>query len=247
MAALRVTTPATVTTEDDLEAFLRARPRLFGLAYRILGSAADAEDVVQDTWVRWQTADRGLVRNSLAFLVTVATRLAINVRQSAHARQELCPMAWPAEPVDPSDDPWSRTERGEAVDMAVLLLLEKLSSTERAAYVLREAFTYPYREIASVLDVGEANARQLVTRARERLSGGRLALVRPGEQARLRTVFMAAASTGELATLERLFATNSRRRRAGSRPSRPGADSGHPPRLPVGTERLQHEKEHRPC
>jgi RNA polymerase sigma-70 factor (ECF subfamily) len=99
-------------------------------------------------------------------------------------------------------------ERCEALDCAVLRLLEKLLPTERAAYVLRVAFNYPYREIAGILGVEEANARQLMTRAREHVSGGRHAPVSPEEQARLRNAFVAAARTGELAALERLFASN---------------------------------------
>ena len=134
--------------DDGLSAFLCARPRLFGIAYRMLGSAAEAEDIVQDVWVRWQTTDRSPVRNPLAFLVTATTRLAINVLQSARARRETAAGPSLPEPVDTSTDPGLGAERGEALNLAVLLLLEKLSPTERAAYVLREAFNHPYREIA---------------------------------------------------------------------------------------------------
>jgi RNA polymerase sigma-70 factor, ECF subfamily len=187
--------------DDDLSAFLRAKPRLFGIAYRMLGSSADAEDLVQDVWVRWQTADRSPVRNPLAFLVSATTRLAINVLRSARARRETPEGTWLSEPVDTSADPGSRVERREALNSAVLLLLEKLLPTERAAYVLREAFNYSYRDIANILRVGEANARQLVTRARGRVSGNRRAPVSPAEQRRLHNAFVAAARTGDVTKL----------------------------------------------
>jgi RNA polymerase sigma factor (sigma-70 family) len=197
-----------VWPDEGLSAFMRARPRLFGIAYRMLGSTAEAEDIVQDVWVRWQTTDRSPVRNPLAFLVTATTRLAINVIQSARARRETCAGPLLPEPVDTSADPGLRTERNEALNLAVLLLLEKLTPTERAAYVLREAFGAPYREIADVLRIEEANARQLVTRARERVSSGRRAPASPTEQRRLLMAFVTAARTGDLADLERLFASD---------------------------------------
>jgi RNA polymerase sigma factor (sigma-70 family) len=195
---------------DGLSAFLYARPRLFGIAYRMLGSAAEAEDIVQDVWVRWQTTDRSPIRNPLAFLVTATTRLAINVIQSARARKETEAGPWLPEPIDTdaSSNPGVGAERGEALNLAVRLLLEKLTPTERAAYVLREAFSYPYREIADILRITEANARQLVTRARGHVSGERerRARVSPVEQRRLLNALVAAARTGDLARLENLFA-----------------------------------------
>src|SRR5688500_7605923 len=156
-----------MTDDAGLSAFLGARPRLFGIAYRMLGSAAEAEDIVQDVWARWQTTDRSPVRDPLAFLVAATTRLAINSLHSARARRDTCAGSWLPELVATTTDPGLGAERGEALNCAVLLLLEKLSPTERAAYMLREAFNYAYREIAGILRVEEANARQLVTRARE--------------------------------------------------------------------------------
>ena len=202
------TSSIAASPDDGLSAFLRARPRLFGIACRMLGSAAEAEDIVQDVWVRWQTADRSPVRNPLAFLVAATTRLAINVLYSARARRETCAGSWLPELVDTTTDPGLRAERGEALNVAVLLLLEKLSPTERAAYVLREAFNYPYREIAAILRVGEANARQLATRARAHVSGERRAPVSPAEQRRLLNAFVAATKTGDLARLENFFASD---------------------------------------
>ena len=125
---------------------------------------------MQDVWVRWQTTDRSLVRDAAAFLVTTTTRLAINVMQSARSRRETYVGPWLPEPVDTSTDPGLGAERGEALAFGVLVLLEKLTPTERAAYILREAFDYPYRDIANVLRLEEANARQVVTRARQHVA-----------------------------------------------------------------------------
>jgi RNA polymerase sigma factor (sigma-70 family) len=197
-----------ICPDDGLSPFLRARPRLFGIALRMLGSTAGADDIVQDVWVRWQTTDRSRVRNPLAFLVAATTRLAINDLHSARARRETCAGSWLPELVDTTIDPGSGAERGEALNFAVLLLLEKLLPAERAAYVLRKAFNYPYREIADILRVGEANARQLVRRAREHVSGGRRAPVSPAAQRGLLNAFVAAARTGDLARLESLLASD---------------------------------------
>jgi RNA polymerase sigma-70 factor (ECF subfamily) len=162
----------TITYDDGLTAFMSVRPRLFGIAYRMLGSATEAEDVVQDVWVRWQTTDRSLVRDAAAFLATTTTRLAINVVQSARWRRETYVGYWLPESVDTTADPRLRAEQGQALACGVELLLEKLTPTERAAYILREAFDYPYRDIANVLRLGEANARQVVTRARHHVANG---------------------------------------------------------------------------
>src|SRR5688572_14695811 len=125
------------TCDDGLAAFLSVRSRLLSIAFRMLGSAAEAEDIVQDVWVRWQTADRRLVRNAAAFLATTATRLAINVMQSARLRREVYLGPWLPERSDVSEDPCVGAERGEALASGVLVLLERLTPTERAAYVLR--------------------------------------------------------------------------------------------------------------
>jgi RNA polymerase sigma factor (sigma-70 family) len=164
----------TSTDDDGLSAFLNVRPRLFGIAYRMLGSAAAAEDIVQDVWVRWQTTDRSVVRDTPAFLATTTTRLAINVIKSARSRRETYMGPSLPEPVDTSADPALGAERSEALEFAVVLL-ERLSPTQRAAYVLREAFDYSYREIADILRLEPANTRQLVTRARQHLAAGRCA------------------------------------------------------------------------
>jgi len=194
--------------DDGLEAFMSVRPRLFGIAYRMLGSAAEAEDVVQDVWVRWQTADRSLVRDAAAFLVTTATRLAINVLQSARSRRETFVGPYLPEPVDTSADPRLRAEERQALASAVGLLLERLTFTERAAYILREAFDYPYRDIANVLRLGEANARQVVTRARHHVANGSRRRANSHEHSRLLEAFIAAAQSGDVVGLEALFAAD---------------------------------------
>ena len=122
--ASRVGEGAASPYDDGLSTFISVRPRLFGVVYRMLRSAAEAEDVVQDVWVRWQTTDRRPVRNPLAFLVTATTRLAINVLQSARTRTEACRGPSLPEPVDTSADPGVQAERDEALNVAVLLLLE---------------------------------------------------------------------------------------------------------------------------
>ena len=157
-AQLSLRDAETVEHDDGLSAFAGVRPRLFGIAYRMLGSAAEAEDVVQDVWLRWQSTNRKAVENPPAYLATTTTRLCINVAQSAHTRRETYIGTWLPEPVDTSGDPTVGAERGEALKLAVLMLLEKLSPTERAAYVLREAFDYSYHQIADILQAEEANS-----------------------------------------------------------------------------------------
>jgi RNA polymerase sigma-70 factor (ECF subfamily) len=192
----------------DAASFQTVRPRLFGIAYRVLGSADEAEDVVQDAWIRWQDTDRTEVRDADAFLATTATRLAINVTQSARARRETHVGPSLPEPADAEADPALAIEQREALELAVRMLLASLSPAERAAYVLREAFDYPYRQISQILGLSEANARQLAARARRRLSGERRRPVAATEQQALLDAFVAAAQTGDLATLEQLLAAD---------------------------------------
>ena len=197
---------ATDEHDDGLSAFAPVRPRLFGIAYRMLGSAAEAEDVVQDVWLRWQSTNRGSVENPPAYLATTTTRLCINLVQSAHTRRETYIGTWLPEPVDTSSDPRIGAEHGEALKLAVLMLLEKLSPTERAAYVLREAFDYSYDQIASILQMEEANVRQLVSRARKHIADSRRTSVSSNEQRRFLEAFIAAAHKGDMTALEGLFA-----------------------------------------
>ena len=195
-------------TEDDdgLSVFLSTRARLLGIAYRILKSAAEGEDLVQDVWIRWQTTDRSTVRDAGAFLMTMTTRLAINVVRSARSRRETSFGSSLQESVDTCPDPRVQAERSEKLRRAVLLLLEKLTPAERAAYVLREAFDYSYREIANILRLEEANARQLVSRARQHVADGQHSSVNSAEQRTFLAAFLAAAQKGALAKLESFLA-----------------------------------------
>ena len=206
------------TADDGLSTFLSVRPSLLAVTYRMLAGAAEVEDVVQDVWLRWQRADRDRVRDAAAFLVTTATRLAINVVQSARWRRETQVASLRLEPVDPTADSGSRAERRETVELGLQILLEKLSPTERAAYVLREAFGYRYRDIAGVLRLEEANARQVVTRARQHLANGRSRPANPRERRRFLDAFIAATRRGDVSGLESLLSpTSSPHRAAGSK------------------------------
>lgn len=194
--------------DDATEVFTAHRRRLFGIAYRMLGTVADAEDIVQETWIRWQNADRADILEPAAFLATITTRLSINVLQSAHARRETYIGPWLPEPVNTDDDPALGAERAEALQFAILLTLEKLTPTERAAYILREAFDYPYPRIAEVISVSVVSARQLVSRARAHLESSRRATVEPSAQRRLLEAFLTAAQKGDAHALESLFAAD---------------------------------------
>lgn len=174
----------------------------------MLGSRAEAEDVVQDAWVRWQSVDHSAVDDAGAFLSTTTTRLALNVAQSAHARRSEYIGLWLPEPVDTSVDQTVGAETSEALELAVLMLLEKLSPTERAAYVLREAFDDDYADIAKVLELGEANVRQLVSRARKHLAAERKRPVSAEVARKLLETFVAAAQRGDRSALESLFAAD---------------------------------------
>lgn len=191
-----------------MEAFTTVRPRLFGIAYRMLGSVSEAEDILQDTWLRWQATDRTVVENPSAFLATITTRLAMNLAQSAHSRHEVYIGPWLPDPIDTSADPQLGAERGEALQYAVLLLLEKLTPAERAAYVLREAFDYPYALIADIVQSSEPATRQLVSRARKHLADARSRPAPAPEHKRLLSAFLTAAQSGDVAGLEKLFAAD---------------------------------------
>ena len=192
-------------TAHDVESFEGMRPRLFGIARRVLGNSADADDVVQDAWLRWHGIDRSQVRDPVGFLVTMTARLALTVGQSARVRREIATGPLPAEAADLGADPSLDAEEGEALELALLMLLEKLPPAERAAYVLREGFDYPHRMIAEVLGLSEANARQIFIRARRRLSGPSRRPADAGELRRLLDAFVTAAQSGDLATLEHVL------------------------------------------
>jgi RNA polymerase sigma-70 factor, ECF subfamily len=190
----------------DAATFEVVRPRLFGIAYRVRCGAAEAEEVVQDAWIRWHRTNRCDVRDANAFLATATTRLAINVADSARARHEAPSGGWLPEPIDHSADPTVGVEREEALDAAVRRLWEKLSPVERAVFVLREGFDYAYREIAELLELSEINARQILVRARAALGSERRRRMSRGEHQPLLMAFTTASQTGEVAQLEQMLA-----------------------------------------
>src|SRR4051794_4563233 len=196
------------SVESAVETFTESRPRLFGIAYRLLGSVAEAEDIVQEAWLRWQQTDRSAVRNPAGFLTTVTTRLALNTAESARVRRESYVGPWLPEPIDTTNDPSLGAEKAEALEAAILMLLERLGPEHRAAYVLREAFDYSYEEIAEILATSEANARQLVSRAKKHVQSTRKAPIDPAQHRSLLEAFVAAAQDGDGKRLERLLSAD---------------------------------------
>ncbi|MFF7473552.1 RNA polymerase sigma factor SigJ [Streptomyces sp. NPDC008092] len=196
-------------TVTDVDRFEAARPRLAAIAYRLLGSAGEAEDAVQDTYLRWQAADTGRIEVPEAWLTKVLTNLCLNQLTSARARRETYVGQWLPEPLlagDPLLGPADTAERRESVSYAVLVLLERLAPAERAVYVLREAFDYPHREIARILDLTEAASQQILHRARKRVAQGRVRTeVDEAAARRIIEEFLAAAGTGRTEPLVRLL------------------------------------------
>ncbi|GGI99956.1 RNA polymerase sigma-70 factor [Streptomyces brasiliensis] len=199
-------------TTSLTEEFQTHRPRLFGLAYRLLGSADEAEDAVQDAYLRFTGADRAKIEHLGAWLAKVVTNLCLSRLTSARARREQYVGTWLPEPVLTSDGtlgPLESAEQRDAVSLAMLVLLERLTPTERAVYVLREAFGYGHRQIAGVLDLSEANCRQLYRRAVRHVEAeeGRFEPA-PERQQELVASFISAARDGDLAGLEKLLAAD---------------------------------------
>lgn len=199
----------TAAIADEFETH---RPRLFGLAYRMLGSAEEAEDTVQDAYLRFSGADRTAIEFPGAWLAKVVTNLCLTRLTSARARREQYVGPWLPEPVVTSDGvlgPLESAEQRDAVSMAMLVLLERLTPTERAVYVLREAFAYGHREIAETLDLTEANCRQLYRRAVQRVGEERTRFEStPERQEELVRSFLTAARDGDLGGLEKLLAAD---------------------------------------
>ncbi|WP_433634174.1 RNA polymerase sigma factor SigJ [Nocardia sp. CA-120079] len=191
------------THEVDL--FESTRGRLAAIAYRLLGSAGDAEDAVQETFLRWQAADRDYVETPEAWLTKVLTNLCLNQLTSARARRETYVGQWLPEPVFAGDrmlGPADTVEQRESVSIAMLTLMERLSAKERVVYVLREAFGYAHNEIAEMLDITESNCQQIYRRAKQHLATDRVR-VEVDEAAARRIVeeFLAAAVSGRPETL----------------------------------------------
>jgi RNA polymerase sigma-70 factor (ECF subfamily) len=191
--------------------FEQHRPGLERLAYRMLSSLSDAEDVVQEAYLRWQRADRAAVKSARAYLYSVVTHLCIDQRRTVEARKESYVGPWLPEPlVEPAAaDPADKMETVESVSLALLIVLESLSPVERAAYLLRRVFDYDYGEVAAILDKSEPNCRQLVSRAEEHIRQRRPRFDPvPGEAERLTGEFLQACASGDLAGLVKLLAAD---------------------------------------
>jgi RNA polymerase sigma-70 factor (TIGR02957 family) len=193
----------------EVDLFERSRGRLEAIAYRLLGSASDAEDAVQDTFLRWQAADRERVETPEAWLTKVLTNLCLNQLTSARARRETYVGTWLPEPVLAGDrmlGPLDTAEQRESVSMAVLTLMERLPPRERAVYVLREAFGYSHGQIAGILDITEANCQQIYRRARQHVATGQTrAEVDAAAARKIVEEFLAAATSGETQRLVELL------------------------------------------
>ncbi|MEU9289814.1 RNA polymerase sigma-70 factor [Streptomyces sp. NPDC048275] len=205
-----------MATDTATDVFEAQRPVLMGVAYRMLGRVADAEDVVQEAWLRWSGADRAEVREPRGYLVRVTTRLAIDRLRQVQSRKEAYVGPWLPEPYatdfgDTVPDTAERAVLADSVSLAVLVVLESLSPLERAVFVLREAFGYPYADIAAVLDRGEPAVRQLAGRARKHVEERRPRYeVDPAERRDLTERFLAAAAGGDLEGLVSLLAPDVR-------------------------------------
>ncbi|WP_406352278.1 RNA polymerase sigma-70 factor [Streptomyces sp. NBC_01635] len=205
-----------MSTDTVTDAFEEHRPVLLGVAYRMLGRVADAEDVVQEAWLRWAGGDRSEVREPRAYLVRVTTRLAIDRLRQIKARGETYVGPWLPEPYltdfgDTTPDTAEQVVLTDSVSLAVLVVMESLSPLERAVFVLREAFGYPYSDIAALLDRGEPAVRQLAARARKHVEERRPRYdVDPAQRRDLTERFLAAAAGGDLEGLMKLLAPDVR-------------------------------------
>jgi len=210
------TATAATTASAAAEIFEEHRRLLTGVAYRMLGRFADAEDVVQEAWLRWAQADRDAVREPRAYLVTITTRLAVDRLRYVQSRRESYVGPWLPEPVATDfdhtvPDAAERVVLAESVSLALLVLLESLSPLERAVFVLREAFGFPYADIATALDRAEPAVRQLATRARRHIDERRPRFdADPAATAAVTERFLAAAIGGDLQGLLTLLAPDVR-------------------------------------
>jgi len=190
-----------MTDREDITVFEETRPRLLGLAYRILGSRADAEDAVQDTFVKWRTAEQDEIANPAAWLMTTCTRRCIDLLRAAHRTRVDYVGTWLPEPMhmlttDPSE------ALGSSLTTAFLLMLERLTPKERAAYLLHEIFDMDYPDIAQALDMNQAACRQLVSRAKGHVDDAKVRHVTPAaRQDELLAAFESAISGGDTKTL----------------------------------------------
>lgn len=196
------------SSTDTGAGFEEHRHHLFGVAYRMLGRVTEAEDVVQETWLRWDAADRQAIDRPRAWLTTVASRIAIDRLRSAQSRRESYVGPWLPEPLlTADDDPATHAELADSLSLAFLTMLERLDPVERAAFLLREVFGHDYDEIAETIDRSVVNCRQIVHRAKDRLGPDRPARFEadPDDERRLLDSFLAAAITGDLDALEQML------------------------------------------
>ena len=194
---------------DRAEVFNQYRGLLFSIAYRMLGSVADAEDMLQETFIRWQRASEEEIRSTRAFLVTVVSRLCINHLQSMRVQREEYVGQWLPEPVvtQRNVDPFSLLRVDESLSMAFLVLLERLAPVERAVFLLREVFDYDYSAIAQILAKDEANCRKIFSRARQHVAEIRPRFVTsPQQRERLLSEFLQATASGDMDGLVALLA-----------------------------------------
>jgi len=174
------------------------RPALFGLAYRMLGARADAEDVVQDAFLRWQNAPLDQIRSPRSYLMTVAARLALDALNAAHRKRETYFGEWLAEPLVTTEPPDRTLEKAESLSIAFLHVLETLSPAERVAFLMREVFDQSYEEVAQALETSEVNSRQLVARARKHLQERRPRfVVDPARHQAVLYRFLTACTSGD--------------------------------------------------
>lgn len=192
-----------------LATFDQYRSLLFSVAYRMLGTVADAEDMLQETFIRWQQAPNNDIRSPRAFLITIISRLCINHLQSARVQREEYVGQWLPEPIvtGPESDPLAVIRVDESLSMAFLVLLERLTPVERAVFLLREVFEYEYSDIAAILGQSEANCRQILRRARQHVSAMRPRFKASSQkQSDLLERFLQAAGSGDLDGLVGLLA-----------------------------------------
>jgi RNA polymerase sigma-70 factor, ECF subfamily len=206
---------------DPSSSFEPHRRRLLGLAYRMLGSVAEAEDAVQEAYLRWHNTDREHVAEPRAFLITTTTRICLDVLKSARVRREEYVGPWLPDPVTDTAAlaPDTQTEMAEDLSVALLLALDRLSPLERAAFLLHDVFDYSFTQVADTLGRNEAACRQLASRARTRIREARPAGTIPtragsstveAKHAELLSAFLTASRSGDVATLTRLLASDAR-------------------------------------
>jgi RNA polymerase sigma-70 factor, ECF subfamily len=202
-----VKSDATEGAMNSLETFNQHRRLLFGIAYRMLGTVTDAEDMVQETFLRWQKTSQIGVESPKNYLATTITRLCIDYLRSARVRREQYVGPWLPEPLLTQQDPAEQVELADSLSMAFLVMLERLSPIERAVFLLREVFEYDYPEIAQIVGKSAENCRQILRRSRQHIASERPRFpVLPQQQAQITAQFLTASNQGNLQELLNLLA-----------------------------------------